>query len=430
MSARSRFVLAAVVAAAVGLGTVAVVGARWGDTDARAGTHAARLVVDDDRAVLGPRSVVVGDHLVSNGDRVTWRDLDTLALVGSVGRTGTLTWMAVDPPTVLVGSTADGLAAHAPGGAELWHVDLGRPVAAAPDGSVVVSRCEGDRCTLVALETDGTQRWSTELDGGGSPVAFADGPLLGHPGGRGQLVLPPIAVASIATASGPSDVRDVVRLDPETGDVIVVRAAVPHPDVVVTAQAIAVLVDADRSACSLVVLDHDGTGLGELAGDCTDPADGVDVAYLYAEPGALVWVGADRIRSVDPATGAEVWSAPVGDPAGTPTPAGILRPGEPSRDGWSLRRVDDSEVLVGSDWEWAHDVTVDGVVVGRLVTVGPPWRRSTVHEIAVVDPATGDVCGRQRVPTEPFPAAIGLPGCRAVVAAGGDEPVNWLLGGR
>ena len=99
-------------------------------------------------------------------------------------------------------------------------------------------------------------------------------------------------------------------------------------------------------------------------------------------------------------------------------------------DGWSLSRLDGSDVL-GEGWEWLHDVTTEVAVVGRRIEIGPFWNRSTVHEVAVIDAATGDVCGSQRVPTDRFPEVAALTGCRAVVTSVDEDgtATNWLLGG-
>jgi len=368
------------------------------------------------------RTVLVGDHLVSIDDEVIVRDVETLSVIAEIEAEGTRVTFGADP-LILLASSTDGVVAHDADGTELWRRESAVPMAVGSDGAVSLASCEAARCTVTSVEPSGTVRWEVDLDGGRSPVSFAGGQLLTYPGDRAVAALPSLIVAVVAAGDG----SDVVSVEPQTGEVRLIRSDVRPVDIAVSDDAIAVLSGSDSDSCVLSIHAPDGTQRAEHRSDCSDPSDGSDTAYLYAAPDGFVWVDATTIRNIDGPTGAEVSSVALGDPAGTPTRAGVLRAGGSGGDGWVLEKRDGTDVLAGGGWEWVHDVSADAVVLGREVQVGPPWRRSTVHEVAVIDVETGERCAWQRVPDDPFPAAVALAGCRAVVTSGSDGG-SWLIG--
>lgn len=381
------------------------------------------LVAGDQGAILDSAAVAMGDRLLTRGDRPALWDSDSLELVARLGGTQASIAFGLQPPTVLVSEFGE-TAAYSPDGTEQWRVDVGWPVAVGADGAVTLMSCDGDTCVFTNVSDGGEVAWAAEIEVDRQTLLLGRGVRAAHSLGSPVEALPSVAV--VAHIDRESQAWEIVRIDPATGAVEPIFTSDEPVAVVVNDAAVAVLAGPMADDCSLSVVDHLGDVRSETQGDCAGADDGSTRAYIYGDGDQFVWVDADTIRYFD-ATGDLTTSYPLGSPAADPTPAGRLHPGT-ERDGWSLLRPDGSEVL-RDHWEWHLDAGATAVVMARQVETGPFWRQSTVYEVAVVEVATGDVCGRQRTPRADFPVAKVLDGCRALVTSGeGANARNWVIG--
>lgn len=414
----SRRVGVAAAVAVVVIATTGVAGALATRGDHDRGLASQRL--DNNKQIIGDTTLIAGERMITRtADEVVWRDVADLDVIASVDRHRARVDVADDGRFVAL-SGGGVVELFDDAGERLWERRDGSPRAITADGIVTTSYCANSACDVTGIDAAGDVLWEHRLDASAAPVGFGEGAMLTYPGDSAVVALPVAVVVTVADGEG----RDVVRLDPVAGEMIELASGTGRFEVDVVPSAIAVLADADSDRCQLSLFGHDGELRERLAGDCTDPGDGSNDAYLFAEDDGFVWVGATEIRFVA-ADGTEGEPIAVGTPRATPTRGGIVRSG--TRDGWSLERADGTEVLAAG-WNWLHDITGSAVAVGRQLEVGPFWSRSTVYEVAVIDIADGSVCGSQRLPADTHPLVFVLPGCRAIATAVADRSATWLIG--
>lgn len=358
---------------------------------------------------------VVGDEVVG----VTYESVVTVTEDGEVRRGGET---AVGRHTLVVAgglATVDGeeVVVRDADGALVWRapitVDGREPgvidvAAVAADGRAAVRACVDaldGRCDLVGLDADGAETWRRPAD----TAVLGIGPVVIDDEGGIDLAEAPIRLVVADDPEAP-DAR-LVEVDLATGaetDLGAAGEAAVVGDVVTVARV-------GPDGCEVAIL-RDGTGGDEEVVDvpCTGDRVGTPaplgpvVVHRQREAVAAVDVETGEVGSVEVGSDHRVVLAGAGlvaeqDPATVVVHDLLTGEAVASYDGWDL-------VSGGPD----------GLVLQRDRESGNPFAPEEVREVAVVDPATGEICTRARLDVEYVDHASPLPGCRAIVSSATD----------
>ena len=352
----------------------------WAQVDDVAAVTFDRVVtIDDDGTTRGGSGIAVGDDVVvrAGAGGVATRDGGEIVLRD---HEGAQVWRAA--PTV------DDRPAER---VEVAAVDA--------EGRGAIRACTETRCDIVGIDADGGESWRRTADGavvGVGPVAVD---TLGPPGWReapARLVVvddpeaPDGRAVEVDLASGeetglgaagePAVIGDVVtlaRVRPDGCEVGITRGDADEETVTVPCIGDGFVT---ASPMGSVVVHRQGEGVLVVDVDTGEVAlvEDVDVRTRLAGERTLVEVGADGIRLRDP--------------------------------------VDDRTVAT-FDTSWGFVASgPDGVVLERRRDSGNPFAPEELREVAVVDPASGEICARVRLDVPSVSRASPLPGCRAVIS--------------
>ncbi|HEU5150108.1 MAG TPA: hypothetical protein VFU19_06395 [Iamia sp.] len=366
--------------------------------------------------VGGPAADVEGrfEAAWAAGDAVVGATYDTVRVIGDDGTVGgggeAATGRHVVLPSGGAATVDDGgdVVIRGDDGALVWRTTLtvdGRPterldvVAADAEDAAVVHACVEGRCDLVGIGADGREAWRRmvpETTGVGSGPVVVDVP--GEP----------------ALREAPT--RLVVVDEPEAGDARAVEV-----DVVTGAEAdlapageVAVVGD----VVTIARVRPDGCEVGIVRGGADEEVVDVPCAgdrFATATP-IGTWVVHRQwgtVVAVD-VTDGTVATTEVG------TDHRVAFAGEGVLVEQDARRVvvrdlgDDAVLATHAGWDLVAGGR-DGVVMERERESGNPFVPERLVEVAVVDPASGEVCARVRLDTPLVSGASPLPGCRAVV---------------
>jgi hypothetical protein len=357
--------------------------AAWAQGDAIVAVTFDRVVTidDEDGTTRNGSGLAIGDHVLTPSGAIVTRD------------------------------TGGEIVLRDPQGAEVWRVavsaddrpaERGEVIAADAEGRVAVRVCIEARCELVGIDAGGDESWRRPVD----EAVVGEGTVVVDRPSDPDLHVAPSRLVVVEDPEAPG--AEAVEIDLATGESTTLGAA---GEVAVVDDVVTIARRTD-----------DGCEVGIVRGDA--PEETVTAPCFDSRLGTATPMGSVVVHEqlagfvgidVDSGEAATVAVDPAGGVRTTLTGDGIVvRAG---LDGVELRSILDDTVLAtfGDDWGLVASGP-DGVVLERERESGNPFAPEELREVAVVDPASGEICARVRLDVPFLSRASPLPGCRAVLS--------------